>query len=88
MADPLPRRIVWFAPWTWKRRTKVAAILLLVFMGYPLSVGPTMVLVINQQIPYEVYWHLYYPLHIVTTQSDVLWDAQNRYEHWWLSLTD
>ncbi len=21
MTDPLPRRIAWFAPWTWKRRT-------------------------------------------------------------------
>lgn len=24
MTDPLPRRITWFAPWTWTRRWKLA----------------------------------------------------------------
>lgn len=40
MTEPPPHRIVWFVPWTWKRRTKIVASLLLLFVGYPLSVGP------------------------------------------------
>ena len=31
MTDPLPRRIAWFAPWTWKR---VAQVGLIATMGF------------------------------------------------------
>lgn len=40
MNEPLPRRIAWFAPWAWKRQARMFAVLLMVFVGYPLSVGP------------------------------------------------
>jgi len=38
-SDPLPRRVAWFAPWTWRpwKRRALASMLL---VGYPLSIGP------------------------------------------------
>lgn len=40
MSDPLPRRIIWFAPWTWKRRWMAALLVPSFLIAYPLSFGP------------------------------------------------
>ena len=37
--SPLPRRIVWFAPWTWKRRWWIALVLAGLMVEYPLVRG-------------------------------------------------
>jgi hypothetical protein len=39
---PLPPRIRWFAPWTWKRRNLAIALLAAFLIGYPLSIGPAL----------------------------------------------
>lgn len=59
MTASLPRRIAWCAPWTWKRRSQIVAGLLLLLVGYPLSIGPAYGLWYWGLIPDEadvIYW--------------------------------
>ncbi len=63
MTDPLPRRIAWFAPWTWKRRRWwVVGVLVAVFVAYPLSIGPTYWLMAEGFISLNVFQSLYVPI--------------------------
>lgn len=39
MTGPLPRRIAWFAPWTWKRRWKIVAACLVLALAFVASDG-------------------------------------------------
>lgn len=79
MNDPLPRRIAWFAPWTWKRRWKIATVLLMAFAGYPLSYGPALLLTTEGWIPYPLFRLVYSPLHLCAHHSDQINDALEWY---------
>lgn len=76
-SDPLPRRIAWFAPWTWKRRRIVATVvLLLLLVAYPLSMGPAFGLLDHGLLPRKVFQFAYRPVtiwcHYSTAYSDFL----------------
>ncbi len=59
----LPNRIAWFAPWTWKRRWKVAAVtLLLIVPIYAFSIGPAMLLTAHGWVKPESIAYAYRPL--------------------------
>ncbi len=62
MEAPLPRRIAWFAPWTWSRRYAIALLTLAILSSYPLSAGPVYGMVDRGIIPYEYYETIYRPL--------------------------
>lgn len=60
--DPLPRRIAWFAPWTWKRRWWIVAALFLLPATYILSSGPMTALALNGLFPLSAYQWIYAPI--------------------------
>ncbi|MDP1797876.1 MAG: hypothetical protein Q8K78_10355 [Planctomycetaceae bacterium] len=62
MTDPLPRRIAWFAPWTWKRRWKIIGAGVLVVVAYPLSYGPAFGLLASGWITPQMFDAIYQPL--------------------------
>lgn len=59
---PLPRRIAWFAPWTWQRRWWWVTVCVLAFVGYPLSIGPASVLTAGGWIDSTATEYFYTPL--------------------------
>jgi hypothetical protein len=83
----LPRRVAWFAPWTWRpwKRWGLAAAVLL--SAYPLSIGPATWLFKHDLLPFEAFC-IYHPLTDVSAQtkwSSQLWVAWlNAYQDlWW-----
>ncbi len=72
MTEPLPRRIAWFAPWTWKRRWIILAGLLMV--GYPLSMGPAWGMLRCRLISSAMFKTAYAPL---------IWLTKNDTFYWW-----
>ncbi len=81
---PLPKRIAWFAPWTWKRRWWVLSGLLLV-VGYPLSLGPVFWVVERNVLPHPVAQALeyfYLPLLTLGYVSESLANLL----HWYLAF--
>ncbi len=65
---PLPRRIAWFAPWTWKRRWWVTAALL-VFVAYPLSYGPAFGLYSAGLLSEDLVLWFYHPVWVLINES-------------------
>jgi len=47
----LPRRVAWFAPWTWRRRTRRATGTGAVIVAYLLSAGPAFYFLLRQPFP-------------------------------------
>jgi hypothetical protein len=89
MEEKLPRRIAWFAPWTWKRRTKIVASLLLVLVAYPLSIGPMAWVQGKGVLPDTVVDFLivtYTPLEYVASQSLLTAMLLMAYIDFWQSL--
>jgi hypothetical protein len=71
MTAPLPRRIAWFAPWTWKRRWKVL-MLTLPIASYPLSIGPAVWLMAEGYISLSVYQSAYLPIRWLSYRSQAV----------------
>uniref|UniRef100_A0A7C2K2S0 Uncharacterized protein n=1 Tax=Schlesneria paludicola TaxID=360056 RepID=A0A7C2K2S0_9PLAN len=69
---PLPRRVAWFAPWTWRRRSWFALLPVLLLVAYPLSIGPAVLLLAHDWLNFEVFRSAYYPLLWVSDHSDAL----------------
>jgi hypothetical protein len=67
---PIPPRLQWFAPWRWTpwKRWTTCILLLVVFVGYPLSIGPAMRLAECDIISTRFLTALYRPL-VRITQS-------------------
>lgn len=59
---PFPPRVVWFAPWRWKRRNIVISLWLVFLIGYPLSIGPALRLVRMSLIDAQIVAWLYRPV--------------------------
>ncbi len=70
-SPPLPRRVAWFAPWTWKRRCVVLAALP-PFLAYPFSIGPAYWLFANGCISYDAIKIAYSPLLWLAAQSSAV----------------
>jgi hypothetical protein len=87
-ANPLPRSVRWFAPWTWKHgRWLIAAIAVLMLPSYPLSIGPVMWLDRQGMMPAVVGESLnvvYLPLGLAMEQSEWCASAMESYAHWWI----
>ncbi len=88
MTNPLPRRIAWFAPWTWKRRRWLLAVLLLAFAAYPLSIGPAAALTSAKLMPPWLYVTVYHPIHVCTHNNTAAWEIVKAYERMWLPPDD
>ncbi|HET6422757.1 MAG TPA: hypothetical protein VFG20_03685 [Planctomycetaceae bacterium] len=69
MERKLPRRIAWFAPWTWKRRSKIAVTIALSVVAYPLSYGPAILLLWSGWMTPAVFEALYQPLWTAAQRS-------------------
>lgn len=85
MIDPLPRRIAWFAPWTWKHRWWIVAAILLV--GYPLSYGPACVLAVDGLIPSAAVSLFYRPLFWAIRYIPFVGEVMHSYVGFVLKLT-
>jgi hypothetical protein len=59
---PLPPRVAWFAPWTWRRRRLVAAAIPLLLVGYAASIGPALLLIDQNGRRAKSVAVVYYPL--------------------------
>jgi hypothetical protein len=62
---PLPRRVAWFAPWTWDRRWLAATLVVAALLGYLLSAGPVFRILSVSFPPYRLQWAIvdfYHPL--------------------------
>lgn len=68
--EPIPRRIAWLAPWTWKRRWWVLAVALAMFVAYPLSAGPAFLMAMRGPLPIRVFLVFYAPLRGWSDWSD------------------
>ena len=76
----LPRRVAWFAPWTWRRRWAVMA-LLFVFVWYPLSYGPASAMThTHRMLPWSIYSTVYSPLIWLEGQNQWLDEFCDWYE--------
>ena len=83
----LPPRLAWFAVWRWKRRWRVGLILVLL-VGYPLSLGPLAWLDARKQLPPEalpIVQVVYSPLGIACQLSDWCTILMGGYINWWRS---
>ncbi len=79
MEDKLPRRIAWFAPWTWKRRWWIVGVVSLGLVGYPLSYGPSLLLMSEGHIPYRTFCDAYSPIFWSASHNDRARNAVNWY---------
>ncbi len=82
MEDKLPRRIAWFAPWTWRRRWLVTAALVLLFVVYPLSAGPAFGLAISGWLPMLPVMLLYRPIVLIASSNP----EATEWVEWYISL--
>jgi hypothetical protein len=83
-ADLLPPRVSWFAVWRWKRRKRIALSIAIVLVGYPLSIGPALMLAGNRTISPTFVATAYRPItywcwRLPYVGSNVIRD----YMHWW-----
>jgi len=85
---PLPRRVAWFAPWTWNRR-KSAAFLVLMFAGYVVAEAPTEYLILRRygrtyegSAAWQVHERLYWPMETSRGVSDTLTYFHILQERW------
>jgi hypothetical protein len=89
MTAPLPRRIAWFAPWTWKRRSQITAIVVAVF-AYPLGITPTILVAFKLRargwlpgIVIELLLHAYKPYEFAVEHTPGASDWSLRYANFW-----
>lgn len=79
---PLPRGITWFAPWTWKRRQLWVALVVMLLVGYPHSIGPAYYLVGEMWLPEWFFYLAYLPVFQMAMVSDATRDALIAYLKW------
>jgi len=81
---PLPRRVAWFAPWTWRRRWQVAAALPTLLVAYGLSLGPALGFVGHGDLSASGVAYAYRPLLMVQCRSPrSMHNAVERYLRAW-----
>lgn len=83
--DPLPKSILRYAPWRWRRRWLVIPILMI---AYPLSLGPVVWLHDRQRLPEgsrDVLMAIYLPLWFVM-QTEPGRQTLGRYVGFWETL--
>ena len=70
--------------------TYLAIVLVLVFVVYPLSVGPVFVLMVRfgNDACGKLYTVFYAPLFICAESNAVIGDSINEYGRWWLDATN
>ncbi len=85
--DPLPRPIAWFAPWTWKRRTKIAAGLLFAAAAYPLSIGPAYGLMMDGWL-HPALFEIYQPVIWLSLKHDSAAILLGEYMNWFNPLEE
>lgn len=73
---PLPKRIVWFAPWTWGRRwapwKRWTVIALIALAGYIESVVPAWILAEYGLMPRALVYRTHYPVLNACVQSEIV----------------
>jgi hypothetical protein len=74
--------MTWFAPWTWKRSPLVEGMLMLGFVGYPLSVGPAFWLTVHGWMSVTTLEAAYLPLTWLEDAIPILRDAERAYTGW------
>ena len=82
MEEKLPRRIAWFAPWTWKRRWQIVVGLTLAFVVYPLSIGPAYYLVGDLWLPEWCFAAVYLPVIQLAWKFDATREMLIAYLFW------
>ncbi len=85
--SPLPKRIAWFAPWTWKRRWWVLALIALLTI-YMLSTGPMLAFAAgtNDWTTNALVTIIYYPILVIADCSPAFKELLRWY--WFLFYTD
>jgi hypothetical protein len=60
--DPMPPRVGLFTVWRWKLRWQLAALVVVVLIGYPASIGPAIWLASHGLLSPEAFAIIYAPL--------------------------
>ena len=82
----LPRRVAWFAPWTWKPwlRWTLRSLLLLAAVVYPLSIGPAVYMADYGFVSRSAVIAIYRPILCALWRSQPpVGQACIKYLHWW-----